>query len=715
MPEPTLYLQRDQPPGVPPLALTGERTLPDVPEENYWFQRHLVVYEWIARQVGGLRVADLACGEGYGSDVLRKGGAAAVVGVDANPEAHEHARLRYVRDGLTFTRTLVELYDEPCDAVVFLQTIEHVRNPGEILDRFRKLVGPGGVAFVSTPNVLTLAPAGADRSGNPWHVHEYRPEEFAALCRAHFASVELYGLFHARKLAIHAAALKAGLGSGARGARHHEALLRPLHARDRRARLRATARAGARAWRRAGPRRGAARLMRAPGEGELAIVLHSHMPYIERFGTWPFGEEWLWEAIATSYLPVLELLDAGAALTLSMTPVLCDQLEAPGALHRCREFLATIRVESHARDIASATDPGEVEALKHSAAQYERARERLERLDLLGALGRHVAWTSSATHAILPLLATDAGVRLQLRAGIDAHRRRFGGWGGGLWLPECAYAPWLDGLLEEAGVRAVCVDLTDVLDARAHLRPLRTAAGPLLVPIDRATIELVWSRGGYPAGAAYRNYHHFTPHRHRARANDGAPYDPARAAGAARRDAADFVARTRERVAGGGLAVCALDTELIGDWWHEGPLWLAAVIDEAARQGLALTRLDEALARHGAEPAPPHLPVTSWGTPRDLSTWSAPPVAGMAWSARDAELRTVAAGDADERAVRELLALQSSDWAFLVARDLAEPYGRERADGHRAQLDAALAAPKTLAPTLHNLAPHASPAALLEP
>ena len=449
--------------------------------------------------------------------------------------------------------------------------------------------------------------------------------------------------------------------------------------------------------------------------GELAIVLHSHMPYIEGFGTWPFGEEWLWEAIATSYLPVLDLLDAGAALTLSLTPVLCDQLEAPGALDRCREFLATIRVESHRRDVATAASAGEVAALEHSAAQYERARERLAGLDLLAALGRHVAWTSSATHAILPLLATDAGVRLQLRAGIDAHRRRFGdGWRGGLWLPECANAPWLDALLEEAGVRAACVDLTDAIDD--HLRPLRTAAGPLLVPIDRATIELVWSRGGYPADAAYRNYHHFTPHRHRAWANDRSPYDPERAADAARRHAADFVARTRERVAGGGLAVCALDTELLGDWWHEGPLWLAAVVDESARQGLRLSRLDDALERASIVASPPDLPVTSWGTPRDLSTWSAPPVTDMAWSARDAELRVVAAGaDADARAVRELLALQSSDWAFLVARDLAEPYGRERAAGHRARLDAALAAPRTLAAGIHNLAPDASPAALLEP
>jgi len=457
------------------------------------------------------------------------------------------------------------------------------------------------------------------------------------------------------------------------------------------------------------------------GAGELAIVLHSHQPYIEGFGTWPFGEEWLWESIATSYLPLLELLDDGAPVTLSLTPVLCDQLEAPGAIGRCAEFLATIRVESHRRDIAEAAgEPGVVAALEHSAARYEWARERLCALggDMLGALGRHVAWTSSATHAVLPLLATDAGVRLQLRAGIDSHRRRFGGgWGGGLWLAECAYGQWLDPLLEEAGVRAACVDLTDVLeDPAGHLRPLRSPAGPLLVPIDRRTIELVWGRAGYPAGAAYRNYHHFTTHRHRAWSNDGAPYDPDRAAARARVDAADFVARVRERVAGGGLAVCAVDTELLGDWWHEGPLWLAAVIDEAAAQGLAIARLDDALTRHEPAPAPADLPVTSWGTPRDLTTWSAPPVADMAWAARDAELRVLAAGPAiDERAVRELLALQSSDWAFLVSQELAEPYGRERAAGHRAALHDALARPGSAGPAVRNLAPDASAAALLEP
>jgi 2-polyprenyl-3-methyl-5-hydroxy-6-metoxy-1,4-benzoquinol methylase len=200
----TVYLQRNQPPGVPPLELTGERTLPDVPEENYWFQRHLVVYEWIRRRVGGLHVIDMACGEGYGSEVLSRS-AASVVGVDANAEAHEHAEARYTRPGLRFERNMIQLFAEPADAIVFLQTIEHVEDPGELLEHFKRV---SDVVFVSTPNVLTLAPEGAERSGNPWHVHEYRAAEFRALLGEHFSQVEMRGLFHARKLRLHELAIR---------------------------------------------------------------------------------------------------------------------------------------------------------------------------------------------------------------------------------------------------------------------------------------------------------------------------------------------------------------------------------------------------------------------------------------------------------------------------------------------------------------------------
>jgi 1,4-alpha-glucan branching enzyme len=460
--------------------------------------------------------------------------------------------------------------------------------------------------------------------------------------------------------------------------------------------------------------------------GRLSVVLHSHMPYVEGFGTWPFGEEWLWEAIATSYLPILALLERGAPLTLSVTPVLADQLEAPGGAERCLTFLREVRPASHRLDVDAFEEEGRddlaAEVIR-AAGDYRLAAQRLLacRGDLMGALAPHATWTSSATHAVLPLLATTPGIRLQVSAGIAAHRARTAPqpWAGGFWLPECAHAAWLEPLLAEAGVRATCVDLTDVLghgDAR-HLQPLRTEAGPLLVPVDRETMDLVWSDDGYPAHAAYRDYHHRTARDHHPWANDGSVYDPARAASQARADAADFVARTRARLAGGGLAVCALDTELLGHWWHEGPQWLEAVVDEAGRAGLEVVRLDEALEE--AEPAPA-LPVsdrvTTWGTPRDLSTWSAPAVADLALQARAAELRVVAAGRAAGlRAVRELLALQSSDWAFLATRGTAGEYPRQRAAAHRGVVDEALALPAAFDPALRHLAPGLDPAALVSP
>jgi SAM-dependent methyltransferase len=209
------YVQDNQPPGVPPLELTGERTLPDVPEENYWFRRHLAVYEWISARCEGLRVADLACGEGYGSAVLARR-AAEVIGVDANPEAHEHARLRYRRPNLRFERGLVEDFSAPCDAIVFLQTIEHVADPGRLLGRF---AAGAPLAYISTPNRLTLAPPGAEKSDNPWHVREYALDEYRELLAPHYDDVEMLGLFHARKLRAHELAIRLGWDRVHRAAR----------------------------------------------------------------------------------------------------------------------------------------------------------------------------------------------------------------------------------------------------------------------------------------------------------------------------------------------------------------------------------------------------------------------------------------------------------------------------------------------------------------
>jgi 1,4-alpha-glucan branching enzyme len=101
-------------------------------------------------------------------------------------------------------------------------------------------------------------------------------------------------------------------------------------------------------------------LSRPRQDGALAIVLHSHMPYVEGFGTWPFGEEWLWEAVACVYLPLLDVLD-GTPVTLGLTPVLCDQFDAMrgDAGERYLRFLRDVRAPIHAEDAAGLGDAGE--------------------------------------------------------------------------------------------------------------------------------------------------------------------------------------------------------------------------------------------------------------------------------------------------------------------------------------------------------------------
>ena len=193
----------------------------------------------------------------------------------------------------------------------------------------------------------------------------------------------------------------------------------------------------------------------------------------------------------------------------------------------------------------------------------------------------------------------------------------------------------------------------------------------------------------------------------------------------AREHARDFVERAASRVAGGGLLCCALDTELLGHWWYEGPVWLAAVLEEAPRQGLELVTVSEGLER--AELQHADLAPSTWGHGKDLSTWDSPQVAHITVAARRAELRTVAAtaGHARpraalERAARELLAVQASDWAFMTTRELAGDYPGERLQTHSANLDAALDALADSAgvppePALRNLAPDLDLASLTSP
>ena len=188
----------------PPLILTGERTLPGLPEENYWFQRHLVAYEYLLPLVAGKNVLDLGCGEGYGVDLLATR-ASEAVGVDLAPEALYHARHTYRRENLRFLYSDInrlELKDDSFDVVCSLQVIEHLPDDRSFMREIMRVLRPGGICVLSTPNKTLISP-GRETPLNPFHIREYDYAQFTRFMQEHFTQVELVGIFHAGRLKLH--------------------------------------------------------------------------------------------------------------------------------------------------------------------------------------------------------------------------------------------------------------------------------------------------------------------------------------------------------------------------------------------------------------------------------------------------------------------------------------------------------------------------------
>ena len=463
--------------------------------------------------------------------------------------------------------------------------------------------------------------------------------------------------------------------------------------------------------------------------GDIAIVLHTHMPYVEGFGTYPFGEEWLFDAVLRSYLPVLQRAER---LTMTVTPVLADQLEDRGVQQRLLEFARTFRLGSARLDAEQMQSAGLRRACAAEADRYEAAIAGLERLggeplrgfEAAGADGRVELVPSAATHAILPLLATREGRRLQIETGIRSHRRRFGP-ALGFWLPECAYEPGLEPLLAESGVEYFCTDQSRHEAPTAALRPVRSR-GLDAMTIDRTAVDWVWAGDGYPSHGAYADFHRKSLRGTRPWGIDGVAYDPEAAGERARAHAEQFaisaaerLKRHRESSGVPGLITFAVDTELLGHWWWEGPDWLAAALPALAAHGVRALTLSEARAAHPGEARP--LRRSSWGEQRDLRTWDSPAVADLTWGMRRLELRLLRElcagrlrGPALARAARELLAVQASDWAFLDYRRDSGDYPFQRSLGHARELFEAIESPQRAEPSLRNLAPDLHLAPLLE-
>jgi SAM-dependent methyltransferase len=191
----------DDPPGADAvLTLTGERTVPGLEEENYWFRRHEVVYRLLAGQCAGRDVLEAGCGEGYGADVIARV-ARRVIAVDYDTATVAHVQARYPAVEVMHANLIeLPLADGTVDAVVNFQVIEHLWDQPGFIRECVRVLRPSGLLMLSTPNRITFSP-GRDTPINPFHTRELNADELIELLvDGGLTQVSMSGVFHGARL-----------------------------------------------------------------------------------------------------------------------------------------------------------------------------------------------------------------------------------------------------------------------------------------------------------------------------------------------------------------------------------------------------------------------------------------------------------------------------------------------------------------------------------
>jgi 1,4-alpha-glucan branching enzyme len=470
--------------------------------------------------------------------------------------------------------------------------------------------------------------------------------------------------------------------------------------------------------------------------GRLVFVMHAHLPYVLGQGEWPHGEAWLYEAAVDTYLPLLLALEGLAAdevrpaLTLEFSPVLGEQLDDERFRAGCRRHLdALVAAADRNRD-----DPDpEVAALATGTSHhYQRLRDEFERRDgrlldgfrQLDETGAIELFTCARSHGFLPLLGSAPRVERQVSDGVAWFTQRFGRAPAGIWMPECAYRPGLEEVLEAAGLRWTIVDAHLVTGGRpiGNYPPWSAATSPGPSPHevyqigrssvaafarDPTTTMQVWSGdAGYPGDPWFLEFHkkHHDGGVRYWRVTDRAldlgdkpPYDPGQAQTAVRNQGLHFanlvgetIASSRRAGVADPVVLAPYDAELFGHWWREGVDWYMAARRELRAARIDVVTASEALA--GATPRSMTLPAGSWGDGGDYRVWSQPATASMWERVHQAEqwldaveAATFLGPEADavrDQLRRTVLLVESSDWQFLRSTGTAAEYAEARVASH---------------------------------
>jgi len=474
--------------------------------------------------------------------------------------------------------------------------------------------------------------------------------------------------------------------------------------------------------------------------GNLALVLHAHLPYVHSSEPGSLEEDWYFQALLECYLPLLDVLEQAAAdpaqhprLSMGLSPTLLSLLSNPELSRRftpwlaVRQELLTLAPASH----GPAATALQLQLRRASASWQACSGDLLPRFRRLQQAGVLDLLTCAATHGYLPLLRDcPEAVRAQLLTAVREHERLLGVRPQGIWLPECAYYEGLDRLLVSCGLRYAILDAHGLLHGQPRPRygvyaPICTPAGMAFFGRDSESTLPVWSaRDGYPGQAHYREFHRdlgwdlpvaelesrgITCPRplglklHRVSGRNCSleakqPYIPAEAAAAVQRDASHYLQGRAHHLAAldtamerQPLLVAPFDAELFGHWWFEGPRFLAELFRQASGEGVGLVTLRESLSRGEAlqlcQPSP-----SSWGQGgyhnywlNDSNAWVIPHWHRASRAMVQRVNRGVAsAADRDllTQAGRELLLAQSSDWSFILRAGTTTELARERIERH---------------------------------
>ncbi len=488
--------------------------------------------------------------------------------------------------------------------------------------------------------------------------------------------------------------------------------------------------------------------------GNLALILHAHLPFVRHPEHEHFLEEdWLFEAITETYVPLLQVMQrlvndkVPFKLTLSVTPTLCAMLQDRLMCERYirhLELLIDLTVRERKRN---QNEPALAELSQFYFDLFTESRRFFVeewRCDLLEAF-RQLRDTGAieiigcaATHGLLPLIQQQSpeAARAQVLIGRDAFHDVFDSAPAGFWLPECAYAPGLDSILQEANARWFILDAHGLLlgnpqPQRAIYAPCYTPAGPAAFARDRDSSRQVWSaEEGYPGDPAYREFYrdvgfdlpleHLGPvargvrkfsgvkyHRITGRKKHKEIYNRAKAEKAAEAHATDFVKQRGaqfRRLADleyDPILVTPFDAELFGHWWFEGPRFLEMMIRKTAADQADFrltTPTDYLMANSTQQTIQPA--ESSWGDRGHLEVWIDEHNSWIyphlhAAAQRMSKLAQAHQNDSSahtdrvlKQLARELLLAQSSDWAFLMRSGTAREYASKRTQDHLARFNA---------------------------